>query len=198
MLITLLRRYLAPYRFLLLGVVVLQFVGTMASLYLPHLNAQIIDRGIVAGDLPFIWRTGAVMLGVSLIQIVCSVVAIYLGARAAMSFGRDVRGALFDRVLAFSARELNHFGAPTLITRNTNDVQQVQMLALMSSTMFVAAPITMVGGIVMALRTDVGLSWLIAVAVPVLAACVGGTDRVDAAAVQGDADPYRRRQPDPA
>ncbi len=173
MLITLLRRYLAPYRYLLLGVLVLQFVGTMASLYLPHLNAQIIDLGIVRGDLGFIWRTGAVMLAVSLIQIVCSVAAIYLGARAAMSFGRDVRGALFDRVLSFSARELNHFGAPTLITRNTNDVQQVQMLALLSSTMFVAAPITMIGGIVMALRTDVGLSWLIAVAVPLLAACIG-------------------------
>src|SRR4029453_2480596 len=98
----------------------------------------------------------------------CSIGATYLGAKTAMSFGRDVRGALFQRVLSFSARELNHFGAPSLITRNTNDVQQVQMLVLLSCTMFVAAPITMVG-IIMALRTDVGLSWLVAVAMPVLA-----------------------------
>ena len=169
MLIRLLRSYLSPYRHLLAGVLVLQLVGTMASLYLPSLNASIIDRGVVRGDTDFIWRTGGVMLVVSLVQIVCSVAATFLGARAAMSFGRDVRGAIFGRVLSFSARELNHFGAPSLITRNTNDVQQVQMLALLSSTMFVAAPITMVGGVVMALREDVGLSWLVVVAVPVLA-----------------------------
>jgi ATP-binding cassette subfamily B multidrug efflux pump len=109
------------------------------------------------------------MLAVTLVQVGCSIWATYLGAKTAMSFGRDVRAALFERVLSFSARELNHFGAPSLITRNTNDVQQVQMLVLMSCTMFVAAPITMIGGIIMALRTDVGLTWLVAVAMPVLA-----------------------------
>ena len=169
MLIRLLRRYLQPYRRVLAGVVVLQLVGTMAALYLPSLNASIIDEGVAKGDTAFIWRTGGVMLVVSLLQIVCAIAAIYLGARTAMGFGRDVRGALFDRVLGFSARELNGFGAPSLITRNTNDVQQVQMLVLLSTTMFVAAPITMVGGIVMALREDVGLSWLVVVAVPLLA-----------------------------
>ena len=169
MLIRLLRRYLQPYRSVLAGVVVLQLVGTMAALYLPSLNASIIDEGVAKGDTSVIWRTGGVMLVVSLLQIVCAIAATYLGARTAMGFGRDVRGALFDRVLGFSARELNGFGAPSLITRNTNDVQQVQMLVLLSTTMFVAAPITMVGGIAMALREDVGLSWLVVVAVPLLA-----------------------------
>ncbi len=169
MLIGLLRRYLRPYRRVLAGVVVLQLVGTMAALYLPSLNASIIDRGVATGDTGFIWRTGGVMLGVSLLQIVCAIAATYLGARTAMGFGRDLRGAIFDRVLSFSARELNGFGAPSLITRNTNDVQQVQMLVMLAATMFVAAPITMVGGIGMALREDVGLSWLVVVAVPVLA-----------------------------
>ncbi|MFL6065867.1 MAG: ABC transporter ATP-binding protein [Friedmanniella sp.] len=169
MLTRLLRRHLVPYRGLLLGVLLLQLVGTMAALYLPTLNAAIIDQGVARGDTAFIWRTGAVMLAVSLVQIACAIAATYLGARTAMGFGRDVRRALFDRVLSFSARELNSFGAPSLITRNTNDVQQVQMLVLLSSTMFVAAPITMIGGIVMALREDVGLAWLVGVAVPLLA-----------------------------
>jgi len=171
-LIRLLRRFLVPYRGLLVGVLLLQLVGTMAALYLPSLNASIIDEGVARGDTAFIWRTGGVMLAVSLLQIICAVAATYLGARTAMGFGRDVRGALFDRVLSFSSRELNSFGAPSLITRNTNDVQQVQMLVLLSSTMFVAAPITMVGGIVMALREDVGLSWLVLVAVPLLAVSI--------------------------
>ena len=109
------------------------------------------------------------MLAVSLLQIICTIAATYLGAKIAMGFGRDVRGAIFDRVLSFSARELNRFGAPSLITRNTNDVQQVQMLVLLSCTMFITAPITMIGGVIMALREDIGLSWLVAVAVPVLA-----------------------------
>ena len=174
MLISLLReRLLAPYGRLLLGVLVLQLVGTLASLYLPSLNAAIIDQGVLTGDTAFIWRTGAVMLAVSLVQIVCAAFATYLGAKAAMGFGRDVRGAVFERVLSFSARELNRFGAPTLITRTTNDVQQVQLLALLSSTVFVAAPITMVGGVIMALREDVVLSWLIIVAVPVLVVSIG-------------------------
>ncbi|GAA3566465.1 ABC transporter ATP-binding protein [Microlunatus spumicola] len=174
MLISLLReRFLRPYGRLLLGVLVLQLVGTLASLYLPSLNASIIDRGVLTGDTAFIWSTGKIMLAVSLVQIVCAAVATYLGARAAMGFGRDVRGAVFERVLSFSARELNHFGAPTLITRTTNDVQQVQLLALLSSTVFVAAPITMIGGVIMALREDVVLSWLIIVAVPVLVLSIG-------------------------
>jgi len=169
MLIRLLRTYLARYRRPVIGLLILSLAGTMAALLLPSLNAAIIDEGVAKGDTDYIWRTGGIMLVVTLVQVGCSIWATYLGAKTAMSFGRDVRGALFERVLSFSARELNHFGAPSLITRNTNDVQQVQMLVLMSCTMFVAAPITMIGGIVMALRTDVGLSWLVAVAMPVLA-----------------------------
>ena len=169
MLIRLLRTYLAGYRRPIISLLILSLAGTMAALLLPSLNAAIIDEGIAKGDTSFIWRTGGIMLAVTVVQVGCSIWATYLGARTAMSFGRDVRAALFQRVLTFSARELNHFGAPSLITRNTNDVQQVQMLVLLSSTMFVAAPITMIGGIIMALRTDVGLSWLVAVAMPVLA-----------------------------
>ena len=169
MLIRLLRTYLARYRRPITGLLILSLAGTMAALLLPSLNAAIIDEGVAKGDTAFIWRTGGMMLAVTLVQVGCSIWATYLGAKTAMSFGRDVRGALFERVLSFSSRELNHFGAPSLITRNTNDVQQVQMLVLLSCTMFVAAPITTIGGIIMALRTDVGLSWLVAVAMPVLA-----------------------------
>jgi len=169
MLIRLLRTYLAPYQRPIYGLLTLSLAGTMAALLLPSLNAAIIDEGVARGDIAYIWRTGRIMLAVSLIQVGCSIWATYLGAKTAMSFGRDVRDSIFKRVLSFSARELNHFGAPSLITRNTNDVQQVQMLVLLSSTMFVAAPITMIGGIFMALRTDPGLSWLVAVAMPVLA-----------------------------
>jgi ATP-binding cassette subfamily B multidrug efflux pump len=169
MLTRLLRTYLAPYRRPITGLLILSLAGTMAALLLPALNAAIIDEGVARGDIAYIWRTGQMMLAVSLVQVGCSIWATYLGAKTAMSFGRDVRASLFERVLSFSSRELNHFGAPSLITRNTNDVQQVQLLVLLSSTMFVAAPITMIGGVFMALRTDVGLSWLVAVAVPVLA-----------------------------
>ena len=169
MLIRLLRTYLARYRRPITGLLILSLAGTMAALLLPSLNAAIIDEGVAKGDTAFIWRTGGMMLAVTLVQVGCSIWATYLGAKTAMSFGRDVRGALFEGVLSFSSRELNHFGAPSLITRNTNDVQQVQMLVLLSCTMFVAAPITMIGGIIMALRTDAGLSWLVAVAMPVLA-----------------------------
>ncbi len=173
MLIQLLRTYLRPYHRPLAAVVALQFVGTIASLYLPSLNADIIDLGVARGDTGFILRTGAWMLVVSLVQIVCSVAAVYLGARTAMAYGRDIRAALFAHVNTFSAREVAHFGAPSLITRNTNDVQQVQMLVLMSCTMLVAAPIMSVGGVVMALREDLGLSWLLLVCVPVLALGLG-------------------------
>jgi ATP-binding cassette, subfamily B, multidrug efflux pump len=172
MLIPLLRRFLAPYRRLLVAVLVLSLVGTMASLFLPSLNAAIIDDGVAQGDLGYIWRTGGVMLAVSVLQVVCTIAGTYVGARVAMSFGRDIREAIFGRVLAFSAREVNRFGAPSLITRTTNDVQQVQLLVLLSATMLLSAPITMIGGIVMALREDLGLSWLVAVAMPVLAGAI--------------------------
>ena len=173
MLLRLLRGYLRPYRNLLLGVIALQLVGTMASLYLPSLNADIIDGGIAKGDTGYIVSTGGWMLTVTLVQVVCSIAAVYLGAKTAMGFGRDVRSAIFHRVGSFSAREVSHFGAPSLITRNTNDVQQVQMLVVLTCTMLVAAPIMCVGGIIMALREDLGLSWLLLVSVPVLAIAIG-------------------------
>lgn len=172
-LISLLRRYLAPYRGALTGVVVLQFVATVASLYLPSLNADIIDNGVTTGDTGYILSTGSIMLAVSAVQIACSIGGVYFGARAAMAAGRDIRGALLDRVGTFSAREVGTFGAPSLITRNTNDVQQVQMVVLMGCTILVMAPIMCVGGIVMALREDFGLSWLLGIAVPALALSMG-------------------------
>jgi ATP-binding cassette, subfamily B, multidrug efflux pump len=173
MLIRTLRTFLAPYHGLLLLVLILSLIGTMASLFLPSLNAAIIDQGVAKGNTGFIWRTGGLMLAVSALQGLCAGTSVFFGARAAMSFGRDLRGAIFGRVLAFSGRELNSLGAPSLITRNTNDVQQVQMLVLMSCTMLVSAPITMIGGVIMAVREDVGLSWLLVVAVPVLVAAIG-------------------------
>ncbi len=173
MLIRLLRDRLAPYRTFLGAVVVLQLVGVVAALYLPSLNADIIDRGVATGDTGYIVRTGGVMLAVALLQVVCSVSAVWFGARTAMGFGRDLRAALFHRVGTFSTREVQHFGAPSLITRTTNDVQQVQMLVLMGCTMAVTAPIMMVGGIVMALREDLGLGWVLVVVVPALFASVG-------------------------
>ncbi|MFL6153573.1 MAG: ABC transporter ATP-binding protein [Ornithinibacter sp.] len=173
MLLPLLRAHLAPYRRPLGLVVVLQTVGTMAALYLPSLNADIIDQGVAQGDTAFITRTGGMMLMVSLVQILCSAGAVYVGARTAMGFGKDLRAALFHRVGSFSSREVYQLGAPSLITRNTNDVQQVQMLVLMTCTMMVAAPIMMVGGVLMAMREDLGLSWLLAVCVPALFLAVG-------------------------
>jgi ATP-binding cassette subfamily B protein len=172
MLLRLLREHLRPYRPQLGLVVLLQFVGTMAALYLPSLNADIIDRGVTQGDTGYIVRTGGVMLAVSLVQVLCSVSAVFFGARTAMAVGRDLRARIFHHVGTFSSREVYHFGAPSLITRNTNDVQQVQMLVVTSTTLLVAAPIMMVGGVIMAMREDVGLSWLLAVCVPVLAAAV--------------------------
>ena len=172
-LLRLLRAHLRPYRPQLGLVVLLQFVGTMAALYLPSLNADIIDSGVATGNTAFITRTGMVMLAVSFVQILCSAGAVYVGARTAMSFGRDVRAAVFRRVGTFSSREVHLIGAPSLITRTTNDVQQVQMLVLMTCTMMVAAPIMMVGGVLMAMREDLGLSWLLAVCVPMLFLSVG-------------------------
>jgi ATP-binding cassette subfamily B protein len=195
MLIPLLRQFLAPYRQLLVAVLILSLVGTMASLFLPSLNAAIIDEGVARGDIGYIWNTGGAMLAVSVLQVICTITGTYVGARVAMSFGRDIREAIFGRVLAFSAREVNRFGAPSLITRTTNDVQQVQLLVLLSATMLLSAPITMVGGVVMALREDIGLSWLVAVAMPVLAGAILLVIRQDAAAVPDDAGADRHREP---
>ena len=173
MLLRLLRTHLRPYTGLLVCVLVLQFAEVMASLYLPTLNADIIDKGVATGDTGYIWRMGAFMLGVSLAQGVCTVLATYLAARAAMSMGRDLRSEVFDRVSGFSEREISAFGAGSLITRNTNDVQQVQMLVMMSATMLVTAPFMALGGIVMAVTRAPGLSWLIGVSVPILLVAVG-------------------------
>ncbi|MGI8332546.1 ABC transporter ATP-binding protein [Actinomadura scrupuli] len=173
MLIRLLRVHLRPYRRPMTLIVLLQFVQTLAMLFLPTLNADIIDNGVVTGDTGYILRFGGVMMAVSLAQLACSVGAVYLGARTAMALGRDVRASLFDRVQGYSAREVGRFGPSSLITRTTNDVQQVQMLVLMTFTMMVAAPIMCVGGILMALNQDVPLSSLLLVIVPVLAVIIG-------------------------
>ncbi|WP_018348617.1 ABC transporter ATP-binding protein [Longispora albida] len=168
MLITLLREHAGPYRRQLTLVVLFQFVQTLASLYLPTLNADIIDNGVVKGDIGYIVRTGGVMLAISVAQILCTAGAVYFGAWTAMAIGRDIRAAVFGRVQSFSAREVGQFGTPSLITRTTNDVQQVQMLALMTFTMMVSAPIMGVGGVVMALNQDVPLSGVLLLMVPVL------------------------------
>ncbi len=169
----LLVRYLSPAWPLIVAVVVFQLAQSIASLWLPTLNADIIDNGVVTGDIPYIWSTGGVMLIVSLVQVVCAIVAVYFGSRLAMAMGRDLRGDLFHRVVAFSQREVGQFGAPSLITRNTNDVQQVQMLVQVSATLMISAPMLAIGGVIMAISQDVGLSWLMAVAIPVLLIIVG-------------------------
>ncbi|ESP97081.1 ABC transporter ATP-binding protein [Streptomyces sp. GBA 94-10 4N24] len=173
MLIRLLRTYLRPYQKPIALVMVLQLLQTCAALYLPSLNADIIDRGVVRGDTGVILGLGAVMLAVTLVQMAGNIGAVYFGARTAAALGRDVRAAVFDRVQSFSARELNGFGAPSLITRTTNDVQQVQMLALMTFTLMVTAPIMCVGGVIMALGQDVPLSGVLLAVLPVMAASVG-------------------------
>jgi ATP-binding cassette subfamily B protein len=173
MLVRLLREQLRPYSGAVSAVVALQLVQTLATLYLPSLNADIIDDGVATGDTGAIMRLGGVMLAVSLLQVVCAVIAVYFGAQVAMAFGRDVRERIFTHVQTFSAQEVGRFGAPTLITRTTNDVQQVQMVVLMTALFMVMAPIMLVGGVVMALREDVQLSGILLVAVPVLAVCVG-------------------------
>ncbi|MCH6160146.1 ABC transporter ATP-binding protein [Streptomyces marispadix] len=173
MLIRLLREHLRRYRRPVAVLVLLQLVQTSATLYLPTLNADIIDNGVVLGDTGYILTYGAVMLGVSLAQVVCNIGAVLLAARTASAAGRDIRARVFDRVQTFSSREVGHFGAPSLITRTTNDVQQVQMLVLMTFTLMVSAPIMCVGGIVMALGQDVPLSSVLLGVVPVLAVLVG-------------------------
>ncbi|WP_327111580.1 ABC transporter ATP-binding protein/permease [Nocardia sp. NBC_01730] len=173
MLIRLLRAHLYPYRAQLAGVVVLQLISVIAMLYLPSLNADLIDGGVTKGDIGYIWTIGLWMLAVTGVQIVASASSVYLGAQAAMGAGRDLRGAVLHRVGTFSAREVGMFGAPSLITRNTNDIQQVQLLIVMSATILVMAPIMCVGGIIMALREDLGLSWLLLIAVPALGLSMG-------------------------
>ena len=173
MLIRLLRSHLRPYRGVLIAVAVLQFAQSIATLYLPSLNAKIIDDGIATGDNAFILRTGALMLVITLVQVCFAIGAVYFGSRASMGFGRDVRGDLFHRVTGFSTKEVNHFGAPSLITRITNDVQQVQMMVFMTCTLLVAAPMTAIGGTVLAIREDAGLSVLLLFAIPLLLVIVG-------------------------
>jgi ATP-binding cassette subfamily B multidrug efflux pump len=173
MLIRLLRTFLRQYRRLLLIVVALTFVQTMCTLLLPALNADLIDNGVLQGDTGYIWRIGGVMLLVSLVQMAFAVAAVFFGAKVAMAFGRDVRGALFHRVTDFSAQDVARFGAPSLITRITNDVTQVQILVLMSCTLLIAAPITIVGGVFFAVREDASLSMLLLVSVPVLVGAIG-------------------------
>ncbi|MFF4028477.1 ABC transporter ATP-binding protein [Streptomyces sviceus] len=172
MLIRLLRTYLRPYKKPISILVLLQFLQTCATLYLPTLNADIIDNGVVNGDTGYILSFGALMIGISLAQVVCNIGAVFYGARTAAALGRDLRASVFDRVQSFSAREVGQFGAPTLITRTTNDVQQVQMLALMTFTLLVSAPIMCVGGIVLALGLDVPLSAVLVAVVPTLGICV--------------------------
>ncbi len=173
MLYRLVRTHMRPYAVPLGVLLALQLAATLASLYLPSLNGRIIDEGVAVGNTGFILSAGAWMLVVSFIQILATIAATRIGAQTAASLGRDVRASVFSRVGAFSAQELSRFGAPTLISRSTNDVTQVQTVVYMALAMMVSAPIMMVGGIFMALREDVGMSWLVAVAVPALAVAIG-------------------------
>jgi len=171
--IRLLRERLRPYWRQILVVLALLLVQAIANLYLPTLNADIINNGVLTGDTAYILRTGGLMLGVTLVFVLAAVVAVYWGSKVAMAFGRDVRGALFRRVESFSQAEVNHFGTPSLITRTTNDVQQVQMVVLMMLNVVISAPIMAIGGIIMALRLDVPLSAVIVIAIPVMAVFIG-------------------------
>lgn len=173
MLFRLLRTYLKRYRWQLVALVAFQGAQAIATLFLPDITADIIDKGILANDNGYIWAHGGLMLAVTFIQMICNGIAVYFSAKVAMAFGRDLRDAQFERVMAYSAREVGMLGPPSLITRTTNDVQQVQQFLLMAFTLFVAAPIMGVGGIVMALRQDVGLSWVLTGSVPLLIISVG-------------------------
>lgn len=164
----LLRAHVRPYRRFLVAVAVLQVISTLATLYLPTVNAAIIDDGVAKGDTATIAELGAVMLAVTGLQVLCAVGAVYFGSLAGMGFGRDLRLAVFTHVTSFSAEETARFGAPSLLTRSTNDVRQIQLLLQMTCTMLVTAPIMSVGGIVMAVHQDAGLSWLLLISVPVL------------------------------
>jgi ABC-type multidrug transport system fused ATPase/permease subunit len=169
MLWALLRRYVRPYRGLLVVVSVLQVISTLASLYLPTINAAIIDDGVAQGRTGVIVELGVLMLAVTGVQVLCAVGAVFFGSRAGMGFGRDLRSAIFHHVTGLSAEETSRFGTASLLTRTTNDVQQIQVLVQMTCTMFVTAPIMSIGGIAMALHLDAGLSWLLLVSVPILA-----------------------------
>ncbi|OBJ24524.1 ABC transporter ATP-binding protein [Mycobacterium sp. 1245801.1] len=169
MLLALLRQYIQPYRRLVAVLMVLQLIGNLASLYLPTVNAAIIDEGVAKGDTTTIVRLGMVMLGVTALQVLCSVGAIYVGSRTGMGFGRDLRAAIFEHVTTFSERETARFGAPTLLTRSTNDVRQIQYLVQISATVLVTAPIMCLGGIFMAIRQEAALTWLLLVSVPIMA-----------------------------
>ena len=168
MLLALVRRYVRPYRRLIAAVMVLQTISTLASLYLPTVNAAIIDDGVARGDTALISRLGLVMLAVTGVQGICAIGAVYFGSRTGMGFGRDVRSAMFRHVTTFSDSETARFGAPSLLTRSTNDVQQIQVLIQMTATVLVTAPIMCVGGIIMAIHQNAGLSWLLVISVPVL------------------------------
>ncbi|WP_115685757.1 ABC transporter ATP-binding protein [Corynebacterium senegalense] len=172
-LVRILARASRPYTGYIALVIVLQLVTTLATLYLPDLNAKIIDQGVARADIPYIWRVGGVMLAVAFVQVIAAVAAVWFAARAAMSVGRDVRRDVYTRVNEFSAEDLSHFGTATLVTRGTNDVQQVQMVFLLFLNFMVAAPIMALGGIIMAVRQDPGMSWLVVVAVGALFVVVG-------------------------
>ena len=169
MLKRLLSSVLTQYRGLLWLVVGFQLVQALAGLFLPTLNSDIINNGVVKNDVGYIWRMGGIMLLVTLAQVVFSVAAVYVGSKVAMGFGRDVRKRLFHQVNTFSSREVAQFGAPSLITRITNDVQQVQMLVLMTCTLILGAPFTAIGGVAMAMHQDLGLSRILMVSIPILA-----------------------------
>jgi ABC-type multidrug transport system fused ATPase/permease subunit len=169
MLLGLVRRYVRPYRRLVAAVMVLQTLSATASLYLPTINAAIIDDGVATGDTALITRLGLLMLAVTALQGACAVGAVYFGSRTGMGFGRDLRAAMFHHVIGFSEAETARFSAPSLLTRTTNDVQQIQTLVQMTATVLVTAPIMCVGGIIMAIHQDAGLSWLLLISVPVLA-----------------------------
>jgi len=162
-----------PYWNLLWGVVIFQLAQSIANLILPTLNADIIDKGVTTGDIGYIWRTGGTMLVLSFVQVICAIIGVYFGAKLAMRVGRDLRARQVSRVLTFAESDVQRFGAPSLITRSTNDVQQVQMLVLMSATLLISAPFMAIGGVIMALRQDVTLSWIMVVAVPLLMIIVG-------------------------
>ncbi len=208
MLWALLRRYAGPYRSLLAIVAGLQLISTLASLYLPTVNAAIIDDGVAKGDLRTIVELGGIMLAVTAMQVVCAVGAVYFGSRASMSVGRDLRSAIFGHVTGFSAEETARFGAPSLLTRTTNDVQQVQLFVQLTCTMLITAPIMSIGGIIMAVHQNAGLSWLLLISVPVLAlanylivspsdADLPATATADRRHQPGDARAALRHQGDP-
>jgi ABC-type multidrug transport system fused ATPase/permease subunit len=177
MLTRLLRERLRPYAAQVAVVVTLLAIQSIGNLYLPNLNADIINNGVITGNVRYIFRTGVLMLGITLVLAAVAIVAVYWASRVSMGVGADVRAAVYGRVQGFSAREMNHFGTPSLITRNTNDVQQIQLFLQMALTLMVIAPIMCVGGVIMAVKEGAALSLLLAVAVPVMAANVSGGQR---------------------